>query len=65
MTTLMAYHTSLANTAHYWENNAVATQLKAGIIKTYEEYTKACKQAGCSCYSEDVFNAHLNNTPFN
>ena len=46
MTTLIKYHTIQANPHYYWENNEVAVKLKNKTITTYEEYTKACKNAG-------------------
>ena len=59
MTTLIKYHTIQANPHYYWENNEVAVKLKNKTITTYEEYTKACKNAGCACYNEECFNKHL------
>lgn len=59
MTRLLIYHTTMANPDYYWENNAVAVKLKRGEITTYEEYEKACKSAGCLCYSQEVFDQHI------
>jgi hypothetical protein len=56
MKRLLNYHTTQCNPDYYWENNTVAKELKAGTLKTYEEYQKACKNAGCLCYNEEVFN---------
>jgi hypothetical protein len=60
MTQLLKYHTVQANPQYYWENNEVARQLKNKTISTYNEYLLACKKAGCRCYNEERFNAHLN-----
>ncbi len=56
MKRLLRYHTTQCNPDYFWENNQVALQLKAGIIKTYEEYKDACSNAGCVSYNEEVFN---------
>lgn len=46
MKKLLRYHTIQCNPDYYWENNQVALKLKSGEIKTYEDYEKACKEAG-------------------
>lgn len=59
MTTLIKYHTVQANPEYYWENNQVATKLKNKELLTYADYEKACKLAGCNCYNQERFEAHL------
>jgi hypothetical protein len=60
MKKLLKYHTIQCNPDYYWENNAVAKELNAGTLKTYEEYKKACDNAGCIYYNEEVFNDFIN-----
>lgn len=60
MKKLLRYHTIQCNPDYYWENNQVALKLKSGEIKTYEDYEKACKEAGCNCYNQDLFNDFIN-----
>lgn len=56
---LMLYHTSQCNPDYYWENNSVANKLKQGEINSYEEYKSACKSAGSSCYTEELYNQYV------
>ena len=59
MKKLIRYHTIEANPDYYWENNFVATKLRKQELKTYTEYVYACKEAGCVCYNEGVFEEYL------
>lgn len=61
MTKLLKYHSTMANPNYYWENNKVATMLRNGQLQSYLEYRNACKEAGCVCYNEDVWNEHVGN----
>lgn len=49
----------MANPDFYWENNQVAAMLRKNEIATYTEYKAACKDAGCVCYNEELFNDYL------
>lgn len=60
MTTLEKYHSIQANPDYFEENNIVAIKLKRKEITNYDEYIRACKDAGCISYNEERFTSHLN-----